>query len=270
MLTASSAASTPRRAVEILLGRDPLRHIVPLKLLHTHGDAMTCRYAESEGAGAALLLLPTVHSVWDAAQYPDAGWVALLAADGRAAADQLLAGLPAGRMVFKLAGTIERAALLNRYAARRTTAFISFTASPSAIYPAHEDLLVTATPEEHWLAIFAEHGHDAELLARACAAGEGLLFAAMDGGILASLCFATRIYESIWEIGGLSTTPELRRRGHARRLIELALYMLAERRLTPRYQVQEDNLPSIRLAESAGLRPFVTVEHYLVEVPARV
>ncbi|HEU5100344.1 MAG TPA: hypothetical protein VFU22_15055 [Roseiflexaceae bacterium] len=35
----------------------------------------------------------------------------------------------------------------------------------------------------------------------------------------------------------------------------------------PRYQVYEQNRPSIRLAEAIGLEPFVTVEHWLSESP---
>ena len=40
---------------------------------------------------------------------------------------------------------------------------------------------------------------------------------------------------------------------------------LGLRGLLPRYQVHERNLASIRLAESAGLRPFLHLVHYMHE-----
>ena len=53
-----------------------------------------------------------------------------------------------------------------------------------------------------------------------------------------------------------------RRKGYARLLVECALHTLALRQCIPRYQVHEDNHASIRLAETIGLRWFVTMEHW--------
>jgi len=56
---------------------------------------------------------------------------------------------------------------------------------------------------------------------------------------------------------------EFRGRGHASRVVRTALAELARRRLTPRYQVDRNNTPSIRLAESVGLQRFLTITHFL-------
>ena len=76
-------------------------------------------------------------------------------------------------------------------------------------------------------------------------------------------CFAFRISETVWEIGGVYTVPAERRKGHARRLVQTALHVLTARGLTPRYQVEGDNLASIQLAEALGLWKFVTIKHWL-------
>ena len=76
-------------------------------------------------------------------------------------------------------------------------------------------------------------------------------------------CFAYPNYGNVCEIAGVYTIPSERRNGYARQLVETALHALAHRPYIPRYQVQEDNHASIGLAESIGLRRFVTMEHWL-------
>jgi hypothetical protein len=48
----------------------------------------------------------------------------------------------------------------------------------------------------------------------------------------------------------------------ARKVVETALHQLGVAGLWARYQVQEDNRASVRLAESIGLRHVVTYEHW--------
>jgi predicted GNAT family acetyltransferase len=58
------------------------------------------------------------------------------------------------------------------------------------------------------------------------------------------------------------TSVEHRGRGLAARVVRTALKELQRRALIPCYQVSEDNLPSIRLATSIGLREFLRISHY--------
>jgi hypothetical protein len=152
----SADQASERRLAEALLLRDPLRAIVPLKMLHAYGDAITCRYAERADGAATLLLLPTARSAWDAAHYPGTELVVLSVADSVSAAKALLEALPAGRYVFKVAGDPARAALEDCLAVRRTTAFISFTMLPEARYAPDPGVRCTAAPGTQQLAIFAE------------------------------------------------------------------------------------------------------------------
>ena len=89
-------------------------------------------------------------------------------------------------------------------------------------------------------------------------------FGAEAEGQLASACFAFQNYGDVWEIGGVYTEPRHRRKGLARRVVGSALAYLLSRRLTPRYQVKWDNLASIQLARGAGLKEFLTVNHYRI------
>jgi GNAT superfamily N-acetyltransferase len=65
----------------------------------------------------------------------------------------------------------------------------------------------------------------------------------------------------VYEIGGVYSLPEARRKGYARKLVETALHTLVRGGARPCEQVPELNQPSIRLAEAIGLEPFVTTEH---------
>jgi GNAT superfamily N-acetyltransferase len=250
---------------QAFLQRDPLRHVVLQKLLRAHAAVADVRYTTVDGHPAALILIPTIASAWDTANYPATDTIALLAADQAIAADRLLAELPVARYVFKVAGALERNAVLRRLPAQRTTAFISYTTGTNTRTIRHAHVVVTDAPNRQILAIFAGHGHAPDSLWQACRSGEGLVFtSAVDGdGVVAAACFVMAIGDGIWEIGGLFTQPDYRRRGLAMALVETALHELAQRGVLARYQVHELNNASIHLAEAVGLRQFVTVEHWV-------
>ncbi|HLM12907.1 MAG TPA: GNAT family N-acetyltransferase, partial [Reyranella sp.] len=61
-----------------------------------------------------------------------------------------------------------------------------------------------------------------------------------------SACIAFENHRQIWEVGGVMTPTPHRDRGFAARVVRTALAELQRRKLVARYQVNEDNLPSIR------------------------
>ena len=77
-----------------------------------------------------------------------------------------------------------------------------------------------------------------------------------------SACFAFENHGPVWEVGGVVTAPEHRRKGLGARVVRAALAELSRRGLAPRYQVEEHNTASIGLANSVGLTPFLTITHY--------
>jgi hypothetical protein len=251
------------RAVAFLR-RDRLRNIVPLKLLRAHQDAIACRYAERSGQSGVLMLLPTLASPFDAATYPETDLVVLLSAEGSAAAEALLDLVPAGRrLVFKLADERIQSAVARRFALHRATAYISYTSPPGALFAPADEVLMSVQPDERCLELFARQGYGRDETLPAFAAGKAFACARYGDHDLLAACFTYHNFEEIWEIGGLYTLPEVRRRGYARQVVLGALHALGERGLKPRYQVREDNLPSRHLAEVVGLTPFVTVQHYV-------
>ena len=64
---------------------------------------------------------------------------------------------------------------------------------------------------------------------------------------------------------GVVTQPDQRGRGLGARVVGPALDELARRGLLARYQVHEENIASIRLAESLGMQPLLRLTHYLHE-----
>ena len=123
-------------------------------------------------------------------------------------------------------------------------------------------LSLATTASEAAFHLFAAQGHAKDWLCSLLSSGRAFVCALEEDGEPRSLCFAFENYQKVWEIGGVLTPPEHRGRGLAARVVRTALNELQRRALIPRYQVSEDNLPSIRLATSIGLREFLRISHY--------
>jgi len=67
----------------------------------------------------------------------------------------------------------------------------------------------------------------------------------------------------VWEIGGVATEPEFRRRRLAAAVVHVGVNHLLSLDRLPRYQVAARNQASVQLARSAGLQEFIRIEHYV-------
>jgi len=137
--------------------------------------------------------------------------------------------------------------------------------------PVDPAVVVSTGFDERLMSSFRENGYTREEVERSFQQGSRAfsLFetdAAAPAGaaVPVSTCFIFKNYENIWEIGGLRTLPEFRRRGLGKKVVAAAVNDLLARGLIPRYQVVETNRPSINLAISLGMEPFVTTEHFLL------
>jgi RimJ/RimL family protein N-acetyltransferase len=253
------------------LAREPLRHIVLLQQLLAQPQAAIHRVSGPEG-DATLVLLDIAASAWDRRAYPRAELAAFISSDHAALTARLLDHVPRGiGVVFKLASEADRAAVANRFAIERRTAFVSFTMSerigpdpiePDPIEP-DRGVHFTRAPGDRAFALFATHGHDRDWLEPML--GDGRAFACVlehDDRPL-SACFAFENYGPVWEVGGVVTDPAHLRQGLAGRVVRTALAELGERGLRARYQVEEHNTASIALARAVGLRPFITITHWV-------
>ncbi|MBM3629194.1 MAG: GNAT family N-acetyltransferase [Alphaproteobacteria bacterium] len=253
---------------EEILARDPLRNIVLLKHLEAYPRHARLHHARDGDRNGFLVLLDASATSWDRRAYPAARHVVLLSSDGPDLTRALLERVPRGEaLVFKLAGEQDRAVVAREFALRRTMCVVSFTAPPAelALLPPEPGVRVSRDPGEAAFALFAAQDHARDWLEPML--GDRSAFASIAGPEEAPLatCFAFANCGPVWEVGGVFTPEAARRRGHGARAVRAALRELGLRGLFPRYQVHEDNAPSIRLAESTGLRPFLHLVHYMHE-----
>lgn len=248
--------------VEAFLQRDLLSNVIILKTLAAYSNAMQVHYEVTGSDAGVLALLPTPVSPFDYAMYPTADFVVLLAATQPQLVQALLPHIPTGaNLVFKLTDPMIRAVIEQAFRLTRLTAYVSYTAQAGQSFAPATHVRVAAHLDERCLDLFTAQGQTRGEVQQAFARADTLLFTVEQPDPVA-VCFTYQNFANIYEIGGLYTVPEARRQGYARSLVETALYTLSRRQLIPRYAVKETNLPSIRLAEALGLRPFVTMEHW--------
>ncbi|HVU39157.1 MAG TPA: GNAT family N-acetyltransferase [Opitutales bacterium] len=247
------------------LRSDGLRHIVTLKMLAVGGAAIDCRLCEEADGWGLLSLFSTKVFEYDQQTYADRERVVLIDGTSAGAKAKLLETLPRGALVVKTYDEAVKTYLEGKYGAKRVRSFVSFTGFPGGprFAPARE-IAESATLTPEVAAMFAANGYEASELARHF--GDGARwFGIQEAGQMVSACMVFRNFETVWEIGGVYTLPEHRRRGLARQVVAAALEHLHQAQRRPRYQVRADNLASIELARAAGLREFLRMEHFLVD-----
>ncbi len=243
------------------LARDPLRNIVLLKQLLAYPEHVEVHRASDADGMATLVALQTSASPYDRQAYPKASVAAFIASDQPALTASLIPHVPRGvGIVFKLDREADVAAIEAHFPVSRRTAFVSFTSNGDGERDPGVD--VTTAPDAAAFELFATQGHDRAWLEPLLSGGKAFACVLRAGGATRSACIAYENYGPVWEVGGVVTAPSHRRKGLAARVVGMALAELASRKLAPRYQVEEDNEASIRLARSVGLAPFLTITHY--------
>lgn len=250
------------------LNQNPLKNIVLLKMLQAYGSVSQCHYVEQATTAGVLLLLPTQAFAFDRYTYPSTEYVVLLSTTGAAATEQLLPFIPTTcNLVFKLIDQHDQQVLDQTFKLSRVTAYLSYTAPANGEFPIADDVHVSTSLDAACLAIYVAQGHAAADVQQFFATQQAIAFTCYADATPLATCFAYRNFGDIWEIGGLYTAEPARRLGYAKRIVQTALHVLQGQQRTPRYQVHEQNSPSIALAEALGLYRFLTVEHFLYEMP---
>jgi ribosomal protein S18 acetylase RimI-like enzyme len=243
-----------------VLWRDPLKNVVLLKFLLACRDGATVYQVARAGRVATLLVIDHRASAYDRQTYPATRASAIIASDDPALTREVVTAVsPDDRVIFKLASEEDRQAVGERFALARVTAFHSYTAAN------HEP---TATGCEIGAAadapfdLFEAQGHDPEWLHGLLRSGRAFTSLVRAGRETRAACFAFEIDGSLWEIGGVYTGPAHRGRGLAKQVVRAALTELRRLGRLSRYQVSEDNGASIGVAESLGMKRFLTLTHY--------
>lgn len=250
-------------AVVEALEQEPLRNIVLLKHLEAFPDHTTVHRVERDHGAATMVLLEVAASAYDRRTYPSARYAALISSDGPNLTRALIEAVPREEgVVFKLTSDADRDAVSSAFPhLQRTTAVLSFTGGPGFVRD--EAVRTTGTPSETVFAYFESQKHGRDWLEPLLRSNRAFVCVTGPDEQPRAVCFAFENYRKVWEIGGLYTPPEARGRGYAARVVRTALAELGTRGLLPRYQVHDDNIPSIRLAESIGLTRFLEITHFL-------
>lgn len=245
------------------LEREPLRNIVLLKHIEAFREHVSVLQVSTGRNAATLLLLDTSASAYDRETYPEASLAALISSDGPELVRHLIGSLPRRhRVVFKLCNDADRDVVAEHFPLSRATSFLSFTAGKSVDFVADEKVSITNSASEAMLDLFESQGHSREWLCPLLSSGHAFACVLEQDREPRSVCLAFQNHRQVWEVGGVVTPMRHRGRGLASRVVRSALAELQRRGLTPRYQVNEDNLPSIRLATSIGLRQFLLLTHF--------
>lgn len=246
------------------LGSDPLGNVVLLKHLAAFPQHTRTFQRLSPGGMATLVLLDTAASDYDRKSYPTTAYAALIRSDDAALTEALLAELPAaGGIVFKLGSAAEYDVIQQRYPLARKTSFLSFT-SPERI-PGRDGVIVAESATDSMYTLYRTQDHARDWLAPLLASGRAFTCVIESGDEPLSVCLAFESHAKVWEIGGVVTRPDQRARGLGSRVVGAALDELTRRGLLARYQVHEDNVASLRLAEALGMKPLLRLTHYLHE-----
>jgi ribosomal protein S18 acetylase RimI-like enzyme len=245
------------------LEHQPLRNIVLLKHIEAFPEHVSVAQVSDGSDTATLVLLDTAGSTYDRETYPQAAFAALISSNHPRLTRRLLDSVPAERnVVFKLASDGDRDVVGERFPISRATSFLSFTGDERAAYVADEQVPVSMSVPDSVLRLFESQGHPRDWLLPLMASGRAFACALELDGEPRSACLAFENHRRIWEVGGVVTPMPHRGQGFAARVVRTALAELQRRKLVARYQVNEDNLPSIRLATSVGLRQFLQLTHF--------
>ena len=246
----------PITEVRRLLEEDPMRNLVTLKMLTCYPGAMDFELVREEERWALLSLLEVGASAWDRKTYPACKYAAFINGNDSDKMVQLLARLPNEDLVFKTTDDVVREWLVQMRGGTKVMAFHSFTSeAKSGADSSDEQIMPSGDYDEAAWKMFRANGYVDEELAEYFQNG-AKWFGIEENGQLASACFVFENYQRIWEIAGVYTEPDYRRRGLAKRVVEAALVHLAHAGLVPRYQARWDNHPSLSLARACGLYQF--------------
>lgn len=250
-----------RNAVLHCLRRDPLKHILHLKMLMHHGHLVETTHVVEGAAEGILLLFPTTALSYDHHHYGEYALVAMPVADSPHILGSLLDHIPRADVVFKVVQDTDEALIAARFVGARVRVFLNFTSTDAAAFRPDPDVMFSTQLNVELMEAFGRNGYTPAELARFFADG-GQALAITEGGHPVSVGMIYRNFENIWEIAALFTPPSARRKGYAARIVRTALHTLQQRGYTPRYVVDGANTPSIKLAETVGLKRFLTVIHY--------
>jgi len=249
------------------LSIDPFRHLMHLKYLRLYADSMQYHYFEEEGAIGVLLRYPTRAVSWDTSYYPHTNDV-LLPVASNDSATRLVAHyarecVPAiSPLVIKFCEAETKAAFGDLFVLEPTKVFVSYSTDHLISATSDANVMVSQILDEQCAALYIKNGYSQSELAKHFEDG-AISFTLYEQHEPVCTCFVFRNFGAVWEIGGVHTVEQARRKGYARQVVQKAVNTLVEAGRIPRYQTDATNTPSVQLAEAIGLSHSLRLEHYL-------
>lgn len=240
-------------AVMALLRRNPLRNVTLLKMMTSYHDKIDSYLVEQEEQWGVLLLMSASTFAYDHRTYPEADAVVLMDYSSPEVFPAVLELIPRdNNLVFKLQKDEYRQALDPYITLQKVRSVFSYSTADVQSFTPDETCIVCDSLDERLLPLWAANDYSpAEL--RKCFQEGAFSVSLFEGEVPLSTCLVFPNGERIWEIGAVHTTAHVRRSGLAHRVVRTALHHTLRQGYIPRYQVMEENLASIRLAESLGL-----------------
>jgi RimJ/RimL family protein N-acetyltransferase len=245
------------------LRRSPLKNITLLKMMTAYHSQIDSTLIEQQDQWGVLLMMPAVTFPYDHRTYPEADTVVLMDYSSPEVFPALLKLLPRdARLVFKLQEDAYRQALEPYFTLHKVRSLYSYSTAEGQTFSADGACIVSEAMDERLLPLWMENDYSQGEISQYFQEG-AFSVSLFEGDMPISTCMVFRNEESVWEIGAVHTAAAARKNGLAQRVVRTALYHTLQRGYIPRYQVLEDNLASIRLAESIGLTPAVKLEHWI-------
>jgi RimJ/RimL family protein N-acetyltransferase len=247
------------------LSRNPFDNVLTLKMLSMFpSECETTLYTDKSGWVCRTGLDAKV-SAWDRNEYPLADRIVLLDGNSPSIIGHILQHQPTDVVVYKVHDQWSRSILSEDPQFNLVNSFHSYSNNPQVHEPVQPDFPAVEQHshyDDEAAALFAASGYVAEEFRLHLERG-AQWFAIREDKRIASFCLAFQIFADIWEIGGVLTLREYRRKGFAKAIVSAALEFLNAVKLVPRYQFRNWNSASRSLAESLGLKPRVIVDHYI-------
>lgn len=258
--------STNRELSIAHLSRDPFDSLLTLKMLSMFpNDCATTLYRDDSGWACRTELAVKV-SAWDRNEYPTVDRIVMIDGNSPSILRHILRYPANDSVVYKVHDQSCRSELGEDPQFHHANAFHSYTTAMgremSAVQSAVSVVEKHSRYDDEAAALFAASGYTAEEFRLHMDRG-ARWFAVRKNNRIVAFCLAFRIFEKIWEIGGVLTLREHRRNGFARAVVSAALGYFNERNLIPRYQFHYRNGASRCLAGSLGLKLRLVIDHYV-------
>ena len=248
-----------------LLEKETLKNIVILKLLRQFPQ-MKVRSCFKDDKHALLLVLPTQESSFYSQLYPWSDHVLFPVVTDMSLLKPLLEPYFEEKVMFAIADSNIATAISATTPLTKLRSYISYTGDTLTDKINTDTVKLSHTFSPECSELFKANNYSQQELDTFASWGGKTFSITTEDGIIASACFIFPNFGDIWEIAGVHTLDSQRRRGFAKQIIlKAAAYILSQDKII-RYQTEDKNLVSQKLAESIGLHKFLELSHYAAKI----